>query len=479
MGNRSADQYKKRNRGRVRTGLSFLAVICLVILMAFPAYAARSGSGHHADTADYCMRVSDVTVGLSELSGLSEGEKQALVEKVSDYEIYTWSVPYRSWGERVSPRGNFGSVSWDRAGSYRISVSLPSLTDGVTSQISYTLTIIDDLPPEPSKYTIKVSFIDEESGLDVREPYILPDQVEGSSYDLTELTEKIPEGYVLSEVRGNLADSVRKDTDILILCRKIPALYSLTLSFVDQKTGLALADPLILQDLEEGSSYDLTKEVGVLPKGYEVSRILGELTGTVTEDLEITVVCKKTEEKPPNKDKDKNKGSGKKPSPSSGGSSQKPGNSSGRKTSGTSAAAAGGSAAVQQQNAAEEEAAREQAAERDDALRESDTETAAALEETEETTEAAETAETAETAREETEETDPGYESAVLAVTEEEEDQSEIGGALLPQKKKPERGLSLLGLTVGFIEGGILAVLSMLILSDLKLIRWFEEKKRR
>ena len=551
MGNISADQYKKRKTGIKRTGISVLAVICLVILMAFPAHAAGSGSRHHADTADYCMRVSDVTVGLSELSGLSEGEKQALVEKVSDYAIYTWSVPYRAWADKVSPRGDFGSVSWDRAGSYKISISLPSLTDGASSQISYTLTIIDDLPPEPSKYTIKVSFVDEESGLYIGDPYILPDQAEGSSYDLTELTEKIPEGYALSEVLGDLAGRAEKDTEILVMCRKIPARYSLTvtfvdeetglaladpltwqdmeegssydltelteslpegyvlsgiqedltgvirkdtqifvmcrkiparhsltLSFVDEKTGLALADPLIRKDLEEGSSYDLTKEAEVLPEGYEVSGILGDLTGTVTEDLEITILCKKTEKDPSDKDKDKDreKDSGKKPSP--GGSSHKPGrssgsgNSSGRKSSGTSAAAAGGSAAVRQQTAAEEERTREQAEKQSDAERESEAGTAAASEETEEMTRE-------ETAREETEERDSAYESAALAVTEEEEDQSDLGGALLPQSAKPERGLSPLGVTLGILEAGILAVLSMLIISDLKLIRWFEEKRRK
>ena len=478
MGNISADQYKKRKTGIKRTGISVLAVICLVILMAFPAHAAGSGSRHHADTADYCMRVSDVTVGLSELSGLSEGEKQALVEKVSDYAIYTWSVPYRAWADKVSPRGDFGSVSWDRAGSYKISISLPSLTDGASSQISYTLTIIDDLPPEPSKYTIKVSFVDEESGLYIGDPYILPDQAEGSSYDLTELTDNLPEGYVLSGIREDLTGVIRKDTQIFVMCRKIPARHSLTLSFVDEKTGLALADPLIRKDLEEGSSYDLTEEAEVLPEGYEVSGILGDLTGTVTEDLEITILCKKTEKDPSDKDKDKDreKDSGKKPSP--GGSSHKPGrssgsgNSSGRKSSGTSAAAAGGSAAVRQQTAAEEERTREQAEKQSDAERESEAGTAAASEETEEMTRE-------ETAREETEERDSAYESAALAVTEEEEDQSDLGGALLPQSAKPERGLSPLGVTLGILEAGILAVLSMLIISDLKLIRWFEEKRRK
>ena len=66
-------------------GLVF--VLCFS-LVALPVLAVSTGSERHKDTRDYCMRVSDVTVGLQELDGLSESEKLDLVESASNYKMY-------------------------------------------------------------------------------------------------------------------------------------------------------------------------------------------------------------------------------------------------------------------------------------------------------------------------------------------------------------------------------------------------------
>ena len=98
---------------------------------------------------------------------------------------------------------------------------------------------------------------------------IITDQTFGFSLD-------IPEGYELAEVIGDLAGNAAEDREILIMCRKLPALYTLTLTFTEEETGLALTEPLIYPDLEGAAKDGLTTSELIEAKMNENIRIVNE-----------------------------------------------------------------------------------------------------------------------------------------------------------------------------------------------------------
>ena len=57
-------------------GLVGLVFMLCSSLVAVNVSAASTGDENHKDTRDYCMIVNDVTVGLQELEGRSESEKE-------------------------------------------------------------------------------------------------------------------------------------------------------------------------------------------------------------------------------------------------------------------------------------------------------------------------------------------------------------------------------------------------------------------
>ncbi|MGX8686120.1 MAG: hypothetical protein ACSW73_04765, partial [Spirochaetales bacterium] len=95
---------------RKRAAAVLVFVLCFLLAFTTPVYAADKDSIHHIDTSDYCMRASDVNVKLSELQGLDDSQKQALVERTSGYAFYKWVAAYFIRGDSVSGSGDFGSV---------------------------------------------------------------------------------------------------------------------------------------------------------------------------------------------------------------------------------------------------------------------------------------------------------------------------------------------------------------------------------
>ena len=174
----------------IQRGMAAALVFVLCFFMAFtmPIQAASGDAEHHEDTLDYCLRVHNVTVYMSELQGLEAGQKKALVENASGYAFYTWRIPYRAWEERVSGSGDFSGVNWDQEGSYKITVRMPALSDGVVSEVSYTLTIVDDLPepepPAPVTYRVTVRFLDEETGEPLKEDFVSDEMEEAGDKKL-------------------------------------------------------------------------------------------------------------------------------------------------------------------------------------------------------------------------------------------------------------------------------------------------------
>ena len=132
--------------------VSFAVTACLFAGSVFGSvnsYAASSGRRHHEDTWDYCMQVSDVTVTMSEIQSMSNGQREALVAGTSGY-----SLIYRNENGSLTGRTaddywtDFSGVSWSE-GTYTVTVRIAPNRMDHDSSISYTLTVIDDLPDEP------------------------------------------------------------------------------------------------------------------------------------------------------------------------------------------------------------------------------------------------------------------------------------------------------------------------------------------
>lgn len=423
---------KRRAVPARKAAAALVFVLCFVMAFSIPADAAEKGFSHHEDTWDYCMRASNVTVGLSELQGLDDSQKQELVERTSGYAFYRWDVEYVAWGDSVSASGDFSGVDWNRAGYYRITVKLPSVTPGIVSQISYTLKIVDDLPEIPDEPK------------DPDDP-IEPDPGPG------------PEPPVM--------------------CRY-------TVRYLEEETGTPLKDDYISEEMEEGSSFIISEDILLAPEGYEVIEIHGDTEGLMSTDMQITVVCRKIETEPDdpedpvpddpepgNQDDEKEEGSSVKPGSGSGKNSGRPSGSGKSKNSGKS-----GSKSSAGQTAKEPAAVQEASA-----AAENQSEVPVDEVQVQESAPAEEIpppAEEAEIPRDEVSvsETEGG---SIAFAGPEGSDETAIGGAVLPQTDLKKEKYPMWSLTLGAAEGGILAVLGAMILSDLKVIMWFEEKKKR
>lgn len=446
----SSGRASKQFADAVRKGTAgaLVFMLCFVMAFAVPANAAEKGRQHHMDTYDYCLRVSNVTVGMSELQGLDNGQKQALVERTSGYAFYKWLVPYREWGDAVSVSGDFGSVDWNSAGTYNIVVRLPSLTPDVSSEISYTLTIIDDLPDEPEPvppvmYRFTVRFLEEETGNSLKDDYVSEKIEEGAPFTISEDILLPPEEYETVEIQGELEGTMTSDRLISVICRKI---------------GTVPDEPV---DPIEPENPDKTDDPD--PKDPEEGKTDDPVDPEKPENQEKEEEGKKDESS--GKNSGKSSGSGKGKGSGKSGSSSSSGNKAGTgKTTNTPAAPAAAAAAADMQV--------------DDLMEESPDTEAGAVSESK--LPAEEMQVPAEEAAEESPEAEAQSRETALAKPENNRtDESDLGGAVLPQADMKKEKYPMWSLTLGAAEGGVLAVLGAMILSDLKVIMWFEEKKKR
>lgn len=423
-------------------------ILCFVMVFSVPASAAEKGQIHHLDTLDYCMRAGNVTVNLSELDGLDNSGRQALVESTSGYAFYKWKLLWREWGDAVTASGDFSGVDWTREGSYIITVNLPSLTPGVVSVISYTLTIIDDLPAEPDPepepvsptfYRITICYLDEKSGLSVKEDYVSEEMEEGSRFMIEEELLLPPEGCELVEILGDTQGIISKDSEILVICRKQEAV-----PVVPEDPEPVDPEPIDPEPEEPGPEEPGPAEPG--PAGPEPGETEGPDPG-------------EQEGQKPEEDSQK----ADKPSRTAGsGSKTGRGNHSGNHSGSAAAGKSGTSdrtAASEKAPAAAEEAA-PAAAEQEEAAPQSEEAQPAEDLPLEEAPEEVKT-------------------DTALAEPEKNSDASSLGGAVLPQADQPKEKYPLWSIALGTAEGGVLAVLGAMILSDLKVIRWLEKKKKR
>lgn len=441
------------NKAALKAMLTALVAASLVIAPVFPAQAAGSGERHHRDTADYCLRASDVYLNLSELQGLGTSEKEALARSLSGYAFYEWAIYGRAWGSSVSGSDSLSGVDWERAGTYTVTVSFPSLSEGTESSISYSLTIIDDLPEEPVKppvHTLQVRYVDFETGLDLISPWVLTDLEEGSVYDAREALELLPQNYEVRETEGDLEGLIEEDLEIrLILIKKETEEEKDPTESDPAEKDPAEKDPAETDPAEKDPE---EKD----PAGKEPEE--SSQSGASSKDKESGSGKTKTDGK-------KNQGEKKKTSS----------NGTGKKSSGSSSGTSG----------KKQEAAAESAQESSPAAEEKDL-----AEETAKTSEE-DPAEVPDKAEQEAAETEVASADSLTTESEKElaprreeartgQEETLVQEAALPAAaKEPGRGLMALAVGTLGVEASVLFALLAMILSDLRIIRWFESKRKR
>lgn len=417
----------------VRRAASLLLVFCFSMFISLSAAAAERGQVHHVDTEDYCLQAGNVTVGLSELGGLDDGQKQALVESASGYAFYLWKVTYRVCGESAAGTGDFSAVNWEREGTYEIRVAMPSLTEGVASEISYILRIINDLPEEPEQpclYRITVRYLEEETGNPLKEDYVIDTLEEGTVHEIDEESLLPPEGWDLAEIRGDLEGEIVSDREILVICRpREPEPQE-----PEEPGDGGNPEPEVPEEGQTGTSADQEE-------GNSSGSGSGNSSGK-TGGKNVHAAGKNNGRKSPGSGKGESSG---KTAGSSSFSDNK--SSVGR----TVKAASPAVQAAEQSEGPAEETVNEQEVLLEESVPAAEEDIPAP------------------------EETD----TAALPPAENKgAGQSSIGGAVLPQTQEQKERYPLWSLTLGIAESSILVVLGSLIFSDLKLIRWFERKKR-
>ena len=467
----------KRLAAAVQRGMAAASVVVLCFLTVFPLplQGAERGQVHHVDTEDYCLRACDVTVKMSELQGMDLGEKQTLVEKASAYAFYKWEKVYEKWGEAVSGYGDFGSVNWDLAASYTVTVRMPALTKDLVSEVSYTLTIVDDLPaepepepepPAPALYRVTVCYLDEETGEALKDDYVIGEIEEGTVPEIGEEIFLAPEGYTAVEILGDLEGQMTSDREILIICRRLENAPQEPEDPEDPDGPGEGGEP----DPEdpEGGNTDPNGE----PEGQEGGDDPPESPGNGSGNSEASNGSGSGHHTGKNTGKTSGKTSGR-------GSSGKKNStaSSGRTGAGQSSQASSGapqpSQAPQQSQAPlrEQQGGQTSSAEetvpapKEPLLTAGDAEIPDA--------EAEKVEEASARVREE------AAADTALAGGDQGGGQAAIGGAVTTQAEARKERYPLWSMALATAEGGILAVLGYMIFSDLKLILWFENKKRR
>ena len=443
-------------------------MLCFFMTLTVPVQAASGGAEHHEDTLDYCLRAHDVTVNMTELQGLDNGQKKALVENASGYAFYTWKRLWREWGDKVSGSGDFSGVNWEQEGTYKITVRMTPLNEGVKSEVSYYLTIVDDLPepepPAPVTYRVTVRFLDEETGEPLKDDFVSDEMEEGTSFEIGADILLLPEGYTVAEIQGDLAGEMTSDREILIICRK-------------QESGAQ--EPADPENPDgpggegEGNGENSGDVTGITNGDNSGS---GNSGGSGSSGSSHSSNSGKTSGKNSGKNSGKTSGSSKASSSGRSGSSSSSGSKSGAgQTTKTPSAAAQTAAQTAVQNetpAAEAQMEQTSPAE----------ETVLPAEETVQPVEETGIPETVVTEAEEAPvpaEEPAGTASTALAGGEGEGDQAALGGAVLTQTQAQKEKYPLWSMTVGVAEAGVLAVLGCMIFSDLRLIMWFEKKKKR
>jgi hypothetical protein len=140
----------KQKRTRLLT-LALPAILLVCFLLPASAFAANGASNdNHMDTADYCLRAHDVTVGLSEFQNQSRAELESDIVSASAFAFLIRDTANET-GTFV-PISSGYSVDFSNlteaatSSGYTVTVTLPAITLSTPSRIIFRVFVTDDLP---------------------------------------------------------------------------------------------------------------------------------------------------------------------------------------------------------------------------------------------------------------------------------------------------------------------------------------------
>lgn len=288
-------------------------------------YQATDSQGNYigTDTLDYCLRAHDVQITHSSLRALmAEGEealKEAL-ERASQYEFFL-----RGRGFKQLREGYTTDVSQVRAEvaeeGYPVTVTLPAVTEGVVSKITYRVYVVADSYRPPEGYLgyaesedFSIWYTDKLTVFASQWKAWGETQVQDAELaKLLEYEAVNAASVAMSTIQG--AISIR---DYVIEPPEYPSVFDADITFFAENGAVAtgeltvkvIADPdstthqLTIRHLDEngrevwpvwtaeyedGSPYDVTNEVMQNVAGYTFSHTDGALSGFIVSDVEIIV----------------------------------------------------------------------------------------------------------------------------------------------------------------------------------------------
>ncbi|EGO8444391.1 hypothetical protein EPK30_15200, partial [Enterococcus faecalis] len=100
----------------------------------------------HVDSLDYCMRINDIKLFLSEIQFLNEENLKGYILELSDPKVL-----YRSNWENYDGEMYLDISNLNKEESLEgvpVTLSLPSITAGVKSELTFFIYIINDIIPE-------------------------------------------------------------------------------------------------------------------------------------------------------------------------------------------------------------------------------------------------------------------------------------------------------------------------------------------
>lgn len=138
--------------------LALPAILLVCFLLPSSAFAASGTSNdNHTDTADYCLRAHDVTVGLSEFQNQSRAELESDIISASAFAFLIRDTANET-GEFVPVTSGY-SVDFSNlteaatSSGYTVTVTLPAITLSSASHITFRVFVTDDLPkPRAVRY---------------------------------------------------------------------------------------------------------------------------------------------------------------------------------------------------------------------------------------------------------------------------------------------------------------------------------------
>jgi hypothetical protein len=138
--------------------LALPAILLVCFLLPSSAFAASGTSNdNHTDTADYCLRAHDVTIGLSEFQSKSRAELESDIVSASAFAFLIRDTANET-GQFVPITSGF-SVDFSNlteaasSSGYTVTVTLPAITLSEPSRIHFRVFVTDDLPqPRTVRY---------------------------------------------------------------------------------------------------------------------------------------------------------------------------------------------------------------------------------------------------------------------------------------------------------------------------------------